>query len=186
MRIISGSARGTKLFTLDGENTRPTLDRVKEPLFSIINFDLTDSVVLDLFAGSGALGLEALSRGAKEAVFCDKNLDAIKVIKKNINKTRFDEKSVVIKNDFESALKYLANDGYKFDIIFLDPPYNTNYIFRSLSLIIDNMIIQKETLIIAETDDPERIQNEINNLDIEILDKRKYGRAYLIFIKIKR
>ena len=84
MRIISGTARGTKLFTLDGENTRPTLDRVKEPLFNIINFYLEDSVVLDLFAGSGALGLEALSRGAKMAIFCEKNYDAVKVIQRNI------------------------------------------------------------------------------------------------------
>ena len=73
MRIISGSARGTKLYTLDGMNTRPTLDRVKEPLFNILNFDLENAVVLDLFAGSGALGLEAISRGAKKAIFCEKN-----------------------------------------------------------------------------------------------------------------
>ena len=186
MRIISGSARGTKLFTLDGENTRPTLDRVKEPLFSIINFNLADSVVLDLFAGSGALGLESLSRGAKKAVFCDKNSDAINVIKKNIDKTRFNEKSVIIKKDFEDTIKYLAGGGYKFDIIFLDPPYDTNFILRSLNLIIDKNIINDGTIVIAETDDPERIKNETSSLNIEIFDSRRYGRAYLFFIKIKR
>ena len=84
MRIISGSLRGSKLFTLEGENTRPTLDRVKEALFSKINYDLPDKVILDLFSGSGALALEALSRGAKKAYLCDSSRDAIKIIKQNL------------------------------------------------------------------------------------------------------
>ena len=87
MRIISGTMRGTKLFTLEGENTRPTLDRVKEALFSKIHYDLQDAVILDLFAGSGALGLEALSRGASRVTFCDNSSKAVNVIKNNINKT---------------------------------------------------------------------------------------------------
>ena len=87
MRIISGTARGTKLFTLDGTNTRPTLDRVKEPLFNILNFRLQDAIVLDLFAGSGALGLEAISRGATKAIFCEHDRNAANIIEKNIEKT---------------------------------------------------------------------------------------------------
>ena len=96
MRIISGLARGTKLYTLEGENTRPTLDRVKEPLFSIIQTEIKDSIVLDLFAGSGALGLEALSRGAKKAVLCDNSNKAIQIINKNLKDTRLEEKAKVI------------------------------------------------------------------------------------------
>ena len=99
MRIISGSFRGTKLFTLEGLNTRPTLDRVKEALFSKINFDLEDSIILDLFSGSGALALESLSRGAKQAVLCDFSRDAIKIIKQNIEKTRTNEKTLLLNMD---------------------------------------------------------------------------------------
>ena len=100
MRIIAGKNKGTKLFTLDGINTRPTLDRVKEPLFSIINFDLPDSMVLDLFSGSGALGLEAISRGAKYAYLCDNSRDAIKIIKQNIEKTKNENQTVVLAKIF--------------------------------------------------------------------------------------
>ena len=104
MRIISGKARGTKLYTLDGENTRPTLDRVKESLFNIIQNDVRDTVFLDLFSGSGAIGLEALSRGAKKAIFCDKSKEACEFIKKNIKKTHFENDSVVYNEDFKIVL----------------------------------------------------------------------------------
>lgn len=184
MRIISGTARGTKLFTLDGENTRPTLDRVKEPLFNILNFDLTDSVVLDLFAGSGALGLEALSRGAKMAIFCEKNFDAAKVVQRNIEKTRFNEKSLLIKNDFEKALKQIANDNIKLDIIFLDPPYKTDFVFKSIELIIQNNLLNSDGVIVIETDEIDRIQSGLLNLGIMASDVRKYGRVYLLFIRL--
>jgi len=113
MRIISGTARGTKLFTLDGTNTRPTLDRVKEPLFNILNFRLQDAIVLDLFAGSGALGLEAISRGATKAIFCEHDRNAANIIEKNIEKTRFKDESLLIKGEFEVALKQIKKDGTK-------------------------------------------------------------------------
>ena len=91
MRIISGTARGTKLYTLEGIETRPTLDRVKESIFNIIQSEIKDSVVLDLFSGSGAIGLELLSRGAKKAILCDKSRDAIQIINKNVQKTHFQD-----------------------------------------------------------------------------------------------
>ena len=133
MRIISGKARGTKLYTLDGENTRPTLDRVKEPLFNILNFKLNDSVVLDLFAGSGALGLESISRGARKAVFGECNPSAVRIIQKNIEKTKFEDKSFIIRGEFEKVLKTLNDTDIKFDIVFLDPPYN-NLIINQFSI----------------------------------------------------
>ena len=185
MRIISGKARGTKLYTLDGENTRPTLDRVKEPLFNIINSKLMNAVVLDLFAGSGALGLESLSRGASKVVFCDKNFEAIKIVQKNVDKTRFNEKSIILKKDYVSTINFLSDNGYKFDLIFLDPPYETDYIYESLNLVINKNLACDNTIIVAETDEPDRVVKQISNLKIDIYDTRKYGRAYLLFIKIK-
>ncbi len=184
MRIISGTARGTKLFTLNGENTRPTLDRVKEPLFNIINFELEDSVVLDLFAGSGALGLEALSRGAKMAIFCEKNYDAVKVIQRNIEKTKFTERSLLISSDFEKALKQIFDDHVKVDVVFLDPPYKTDFIFKSLELILNYGILNEDGIIVAETDEIERIKQGLDKRGIVPFDVRKYGRAYLLFIKL--
>ena len=101
MRIISGTVRGTKLYTLEGNNTRPTLDRVKEPLFSIIQNKIKDAIVLDLFSGSGALALEALSRGAKKAILCDNSPKAIEIIKKNIEKTHFEQTTEVLCMDYK-------------------------------------------------------------------------------------
>lgn len=180
MRIISGKARGTKLFTLDGLNTRPTLDRVKEPLFSIIQEYVLDSDVLDLFAGSGALGLEALSRGAKSVILCDNSKEAVDIIYKNITKTKLNAE--VINNDFVKTLKRL--DGRQFDIIFLDPPYETNYLEEAINKILELNLLKENGLIIAETDNQEKVE-KIKKLDITISDIRKYGRVILIFLNRK-
>lgn len=185
MRIISGIARGTKLYTLDGINTRPTLDRIKEPLFNILNFDLQDAIVLDLFAGSGALGLEAISRGAKKAIFCENNRNAASIVERNIEKTRFNQKALLIKNDFEVAIKQIENDRIKIDIVFLDPPYKTNLILKSLKQILDSEVLKNEAIIVLETDEPERIKDEIKDLNVNIFDVRKYGRVSLIFLNKK-
>ncbi len=183
MRVISGVARGTHLDTLKGENTRPTLDRVKESLFNIINSELEDSVILDLFSGSGAIGIEALSRGAKLAIFCDNSKEAIKIIKQNIEKVRMKDKSVVYLSDFQVALKKVKTENIKPDIIFLDPPYKSNGIIKSLELMLSLDILKEDTLIIAETDEKQRILQEIKSIDLDVNDTRKYGRVYLIFLK---
>ena len=182
MRIISGKARGTKLYTLEGTNTRPTLDRVKESIFNIIQNKIEGAIVLDLFAGSGAIGLECLSRGAERAILCDKSKEATEIIKRNIKKTHMEEKTQIINADFESCLGKLKNE--QFDLIYIDPPYATDYIFKSLKKIKEFKIAKKESLIIIETDDEQRILKEIGNIGIEIVDKRKYGRATIIFLKI--
>ena len=155
MRIISGKARGTKLYTLDGTATRPTLDRVKESLFNIIQNDIEDSTVLDLFSGSGAIGLEFLSRGAKRAVLCDSSKDAIKIIKQNVQKTHFEEKVEVYNMEFTKLVERLQNQ--KFDIIYIDPPYATDYIKIALEKIIEFKLVDINTKIIIETDDEKRI-----------------------------
>ena len=184
MRIISGKARGTKLYTLDGTATRPTLDRVKESLFNIIQNDIEDSTVLDLFSGSGAIGLEFLSRGAKRAVLCDSSKDAIKIIKQNVQKTHFQEKVEVYNMEFTKLVERLQNQ--KFDIIYIDPPYATDFIKISLEKIIEYELVNENTKIIVETDDETRILNQIEKMDVEITDKRKYGRATIIFLKYRK
>ena len=181
MRIISGKARGTKLYTLEGENTRPTLDRVKESIFSIIQSEIEGAKILDLFAGSGAIGLEFLSRGAEKAVLCDNSKEAINIIKKNIEKTHMEKQASLINADFENCLEKLKNE--QFDIIYLDPPYATDYIYKAIQNIIKLNIVTEESLIIIETDDENRVEKEIENIDIEIVDKRKYGRATIIFLR---
>ena len=185
MRIISGTARGTKLFTLEGLDTRPTLDRVKEPLFNIINFDLEDAVVLDLFAGSGALGLEAISRGAKKVFLCEKNRNAANIVEKNIEKTKFQDQAILIRNDFEKSISFIEQLNEKIDVVFIDPPYKTDLIKKSLEKILDSDILNDDFIIIAETDEPERILKDINILNINVFDTRKYGRVSLIFLNRK-
>ena len=184
MRIISGKARGTKLYTLDGTATRPTLDRVKESLFNIIQNDIEDSTVLDLFSGSGAIGLEFLSRGAKRAVLCDNSKDAIKIIKQNVQKTHFEEIAEIYNMEFTKLVERLQNQ--KFDIIYIDPPYATDFIKISLEKIIEYELVNENTKIIVETDDETRILNQIEKMDVEITDKRKYGRATIIFLKYRK
>ena len=120
MRVITGSARGKRLLSPEGYDIRPTSDKVKESVFSAIQFDIEGANVLDLFAGSGQLGIEALSRGAKSAVFVDKSNSAISIVKKNVDSTGFTSQSTVVSSDYAS---FLMRNGTKFDIAFLDPPY---------------------------------------------------------------
>ncbi len=183
MRIISGKARGTKLQTLDGLETRPTLDRVKESLFNIINKYIPEATVLDLFSGSGAIGLEFVSRGAKKAYLCDISKDAINIIKKNVEKTHSENVVEIYNCDFKNCIHKL--NGKKLDIIYIDPPYKTNYVKQALEEIIKENCISNESLIIVETDEVERILNDIEYINVKIIDQRKYGRANLILMKIK-
>lgn len=136
MRIITGAARGKKLQQLEGERVRPTPDRVKEALFNIIQFDLEGRRVLDLFAGSGQLGLEALSRGAQEAVFVDSSRDSIAVVEKNIAATGLGDKAKVMNLDFAS---FLSRRPQAFDIAFLDPPYRTGLLQQALPMVVAAM-----------------------------------------------
>lgn len=181
MRVISGKSRGTKIKTIESDSTRPTLDRVKESLFNIIQNEIKDKVVLDLFAGSGALGIEALSRGAKRAYFCDKNIEAIKVIKQNLEKTKLTEVSKVIYGDYKKCITELSE---QMDIIFIDPPYKDDLAITSIKLIIEMNILKDNGIIIIETDEVKRDKQELEKIKgIGITDERKYGRASLIFIK---
>lgn len=179
MRIIAGKGKGTKLYTKEGNSTRPTSDRAKEALFSIIAEKVVDSQVLDLFGGSGALGLESLSRGAVFATFCDNDKEAINIIKKNIEKTK---NKIGINTDIYHirAEDFLNKINKRFDIIFLDPPYGYN-IYNILKIIHEKQILNINGIIVYET--------EVNIDEFEdfvIVDKRKYGRPNIIFLKDKR
>lgn len=179
MRIISGIARGTRLETLEGEDTRPTLDRVKEALFSIIQNYIYDAEVLDLFSGSGALAIESISRGAKRAISCDNSKKAIQIIKRNIEKTHFEAKIDIINKDYRKTLENIKQQ--KFDIIFLDPPYKTDYGINAIKIILENENLKKDGIIVFETDRDEQYINTIYEF-AEIIDIRKYGRVKLIFV----
>lgn len=184
MRIISGTARGTKLYTLEGQATRPTLDRVRESLFNIIQNEIPNSIFLDLFSGSGAIGLEAASRGAKKVILCDKSKDAIKIIDKNIEKTHLKEKLELYNLDYEMLLNTKIKE--KIDIVYIDPPYDSDFAIKSIELIINKKLVNESSTIIIETDDEKRILEKLEKIQIEITDKRKYGRAILIFLKIRK
>lgn len=181
MRVISGIARGTKLNSIDNISTRPTLDRVKEPLFSIIQSYLQESNVLDLFAGSGALGIEALSRGANHCTFCDKSYESVKMLKQNLQKTKLEDKETIFVQDYKKCLKNLI--GKKYDIIFIDPPYKLDIAVDSIKLILEYKILSKDGIIILETDEEERELSKIENTELEVYDVRKYGRVSLIFLR---
>ena len=151
MRVITGSARGAKLATLDSDATRPTSDKVKEAIFSMIQFDLEGRAVLDLFGGSGQLAIEALSRGADRAVIVDSSRDATAVIIENAKKTRLFDRCRVSTSDYASYLRGAAGRE-KFNIIFLDPPYNTSLLADSLSGIAKAGILAEGGIIVTESD----------------------------------
>lgn len=182
LRVVSGKARGTILYSLQGDNTRPTLDRVKEALFNIIQSKISNAKILDLFAGSGALGIEALSRGAKQVTFCDKSYEAIQVIKKNIAKTHFELQSTIIHSEYKSTLKKLKDE---FDIIFLDPPYKENLVVKAVEGILESGLLSKDGIIVIETDEEERELRNLEKININVYDLRKYGRVRLIFLNRK-
>ena len=147
MRVISGKARGVTLGTPKGEQTRPTADRVKEALFSIIQFDLPGAKVLDLFGGTGQLGIEALSRGAMHAVFVDARAEACSLIKENLKRAKMESDAAVVRCDY---LQYLNRCKDKFDIIILDPPYAEVFLENALKLITEIDILQSGGIIVAE------------------------------------
>lgn len=147
MRVIAGKARGIQLKTPDGMQTRPTADRVKEALFSIVHFDIPGAVVLDLFGGTGQLGIEALSRGANRAVFVDAREDACKIIRENLRRTKLEDQSDIVRCDY---MDYLHRCGESFNIIILDPPYAEVFLENALKCITEIDILQSGGIIITE------------------------------------
>lgn len=147
MRVITGSARGVQLKTPDGLVTRPTTDRVKEAMFSIIHFEIPGAAVLDLFGGTGQLGIEALSRGAKSAVFVDAGESACRMIRENLKRTRMEGQGRVIRSDY---LDFLSRTKEQFDIILLDPPYAEVFLENALKRITEIDILRSGGIIMTE------------------------------------
>lgn len=150
MRVIAGKARRIMLDTPKGLATRPTTDRIKETLFNMIAYELPDSRFLDLFSGSGAIGLEALSRGCRQAVFVEQDREALSCIASNLKRTRLEDGARVLAMEVTGALQYLKADGEPFDIIFMDPPYRQDFGGRVLALLAKSPICTEDTTVILE------------------------------------
>ena len=175
MKVISGIYKGRNIeYLIDG--TRPTMDRVKESLFGMIQNYIDEAKVLDLFAGSGNLGIEALSEGASFCTFVDSNYKAIKVINNNINNIGINN-TKVLNMDYKKAIQTLDS---KYDLIFLDPPYKTNYIEEAIKLITEYDILSDNGIIICESDNLDKIIYPKNYISIK---DKKYGDKYIVILK---
>jgi 16S rRNA (guanine(966)-N(2))-methyltransferase RsmD len=185
LRVISGSAGGLKLKTIKGMTTRPTTDKVKGSIFNIIASRLEGACVLDLFAGTGSLGIEALSRGAEKAFFFDKSPECCKIIKENLAHTRLADRAEVFAADFAAGLGRLYAGGEKFDLVLLDPPYNKNFIQDTLKILMNNDIIRDDGILVAEHSISDSLPETCGRL--EAVDSRKYGdTAITIYIARKK
>ncbi len=175
MRVISGKYRGKNLIGFDIDGTRPTMDRIKESMFAMIQNKINGSVVLDLFAGSGSLGIEALSNGAKSIYLVDNNIELINIIKKN---TSGMDNVSIIKSDYRDALNNFKD--IKFDIIFLDPPYKLNLINDAIDKIIKYDLLSSDGIVVCE------YENEDINTSLDLLKFKSYGNKNIkIFKSVK-
>lgn len=176
MRVISGIFRSRKILGYDVLGIRPTMDKVKESTFAMISSYINNSVVLDLFAGTGALGIEALSNGASSVYFVDNSKVSINVIKNNINNLDISDKINIINDDYVNALKRFNNDNIKFDIIFIDPPYGIINIKTVIKKIIDNNILSDKGILVCEYE-----SEDLNDIyeTLEMIKFKKYGKTYI-------
>ena len=183
MRIIAGKFRGRKLNEFNVETTRPTLDRIKEPLFSILMPYMNDAKVLDLFSGTGNLAIEAISRGASFAWLNDISRNALKVILGNVRLTGCENCVKITGKEYEKCLKQIHAEQEKFDVIFLDPPYACDYEKKVLSLIVEYDILNKDGIIVLESDKRKDIEDNIPGLNLK--DERTYGRVIIRFYELE-
>lgn len=178
MRVISGKYRGRKLVSPKDEKVRPTSDMVKEAIFSSIQFDISNSLFLDLFSGTGSMGIEALSRGADFAYFVDSSKDSINLINENVKFIKEDNYKIINK-DYQDAIFYLKNKI--FDFIFLDPPYNMENINDILQLLKNNKLIDFSSIIIYE----KKYNSKINySHDFEIIKQKKYSKTEVVYLRL--
>lgn len=186
MRVITGLAKGIRLQTPEGETTRPTSERAKEAVFSMIQFEIEGRRVLDLFAGSGQLGIEALSRGAKEATFADSSKAAIQCVRANLKKTGFEANSVVYAGDALSFLR--GRPQRKFDLVFLDPPYALGLVPKVLSLLCKGNLLLSGALLLCETGDPKDVfgADEALEKSFSVRTLKKHGVAFLTLLEYCR
>lgn len=182
MRVIAGSRRHLILKTIPSMAVRPTQDRIKETLFNMLTPYLADSRFLDLFSGSGAIGIEAMSRGAADAVFVEQDTEALACIKENLKTTKLTDETRVLHMDVRKAISVLEAEGRCFDIIFMDPPYNQDLEHQVLAQLADSVLVNEDTLIIVEAS----LQTDFSYLDklkLEIVREKKYKTNQHIFIQ---
>jgi 16S rRNA (guanine966-N2)-methyltransferase len=175
MKVISGILKGRNIEGYNIDGTRPTMDRVKESLFAMLQNNMTGSVVLDLFSGSGNLGIEALSNGAKMVYFNDSNRKCINVIKENLYHFNIVNNSIVLNYDYKKTLEYLIDIKIKFDIIFLDPPYKDQVNEDIIKIILDNNLLNNKGLIVCEANYIMKYDND----NIKLYKERKFGDKYI-------
>ena len=180
LRVIGGKLRGKKLSSLRGTAIRPTADRHREAIFNILVGRIKDAIVLDLFAGTGALGIEALSRGAKYAVFIDHHKDAISVIARNLKLCLFEDRSKIIQWDIAKNLNCIRMTDRKFDLIFMDPPYKKSLVGPTLLHLQHVQAMTGGALIVVEHSPLEKITPD--SRDFKTLDQRKYGKTLVSFL----
>jgi len=192
LRIIGGKARGRRLQTPSkssakhpGRLIRPTADRAREALFSIIGRKIANATVLDLYAGTGALGLEALSRSAERAVFVDNSLQAVQIIHKNIGLCGFSDRALVLKWDLSKGLSFLAKSlpGTTFSIVFVDPPYRKGLSAEMLSELVGSDFLSPEALVVVEEDALAELPTRV--ADLTLVDQRRYGETGFWFYRKK-
>lgn len=181
MRIIAGKARGHKLIPPATMETRPTLDRVKEAMFSSIQLYIPDGVVLDVFAGTGSLGLEAASRGAKEVYLIDKSDTTYPLLKKNVDNLKFQDFCTALKMDSYDALRMLSKKDKKFDLIFIDPPYCKEMIPEAIRIIKEENMLKDDGIIVTKIDSIEEIYQGYE--DITLSKSKKYGNTTVCYYK---
>ena len=179
MQIITGKYKGRRLISLETEKTRPTLARVKESIFAMIQGKIQGATALDLFAGSGAMGIEAISEGAEKVYFVDNNFEAKKVLDKNLVNVK--EEYEIFLQDYESALKTFSNKNIKFDLVFLDPPYNSDFGEKAIYLLKDLKLLKKDAIIVFEHTSEKCLQNKLERFIIE--KSRKYGIVMVTILK---
>lgn len=182
MRVISGSARRTVLKTAEGLGTRPTTDRIKETLFNMINNELYDCLFLDLFSGSGGIGIEALSRGAKRCYFVENNREAAACIRENLKKTHLEDKAVLMERDVISAIQKLKGRDEPFDFIFMDPPYDKNFEFHVLDELRHTDLADENTMIIVEAS-KNTVFDYLEDMGYETARVKEYKTNMHVFIR---
>lgn len=185
MRVIAGKARRLLLKTIEGMDTRPTTDRIKETLFNMISGELPDCCFLDLFSGSGAIGIEALSRGARSAVFVELNPKAAECIRENLKTTRLEDEALVMNCDVLTALKRLESKESLFDFVFMDPPYNKELERKVLEYLSGSRLIDYNTVIIVEAS-LETGFDYLETMGYELIKEKKYKTNKHVFVKKKQ
>ncbi|MBA4367052.1 MAG: 16S rRNA (guanine(966)-N(2))-methyltransferase RsmD [Desulfobacterium sp.] len=184
LRVISGNQRGRKLLTVKGLSTRPTADRMRESLFNILSSRVIGSHILDLFAGTGALGIEALSRGATSAVFIDNEKTALSIIERNIEICGLGEQSRVLKWNIAINLKCLKGRMPKFDIVFMDPPYDHGFVQKALTNLYQSNSVTNGSIVVVEHSPEEQVPE--NFFGFEMTDQRRYGRTCFSFLRVQQ